>query len=167
MLDAHLPQDPNGKGLGNRGRLVWMHHVDLSPQTLHQNPYRTPPSLASHHRGAAQKTIPSDDLRTIVPLIYSGVRALSQRYARGHLWAAGSLIRMSGVQLPKRNVFGNLKSAVLRRWGGEEKEWSDCVQVDVRAFGITEDWKATALEAEVWIETVTEGVRRVMVTWRK
>ena len=74
---------------------------------------------------------------------------------------------MSGVQLPKRNVFGNLKNAVLRRWGGEEKEWSDCVQVDVRAFGITEDWKATALEAEVWIETVTEGVRRVMVTWRK
>ena len=32
---------------------------------------------------------------------------------------------------------------------------------------MSEDWKATALEAEVWIETVTEGVRRVMVTWRK
>ena len=27
-------------------------------------------------------------------------------------------------------------------------------------FGITGDWKATALEAEVWVETVAEGGRR-------
>ena len=30
------------------------------------------------------------------------------------------------------------------------------------------DWKATALEAEVlWVETVTEGGRRLMIAWRK
>ena len=29
------------------------------------------------------------------------------------------------------------------------------------------DWKATALEAEVWVETVTEGGRRFMAAWRK
>ena len=34
-------------------------------------------------------------------------------------------------------------------------------------FGIERDWKATALEAEVWVETVTEGGRRSMVAWRK
>ena len=51
--------------------------------------------------------------------------------------------------------------------GGKEKEWADCVQSDIRAFGITEDWKATALEAEVWVETVAEGGRRFMVAWRK
>ena len=30
-----------------------------------------------------------------------------------------------------------------------EKEWTDCVQGDIWAFGITGDWKATALNAEV------------------
>ena len=29
------------------------------------------------------------------------------------------------------------------------------------------DWKATALKAEVWVETVTEGGRRFMAAWRK
>ena len=29
------------------------------------------------------------------------------------------------------------------------------------------DWKATALKAEVWVETVKEGGRRFMATWRK
>ena len=33
--------------------------------------------------------------------------------------------------------------------------------------GIAGDWKATALRAEVWTETVTEGGRRFMAAWRK
>ena len=33
--------------------------------------------------------------------------------------------------------------------------------------GIAGDWKATALETEVWVETVTEGGRRFMAAWRK
>ena len=37
----------------------------------------------------------------------------------------------------------------------------------LRAFGIAGDWKATALNAEVWVETVTEGGRRFMAAWRK
>ena len=51
--------------------------------------------------------------------------------------------------------------------GGKQKEWADCVQSDIRVFGIAGDWKATALKAEVWVETVTEGGRRFMVAWRK
>ena len=51
--------------------------------------------------------------------------------------------------------------------GGKEKEWADCVPSDIRAFGITGDWKATALEAGVRVETVAEGGRRFMVAWRK
>ena len=42
-----------------------------------------------------------------------------------------------------------------------------CVQSDIRAFGITGDWKAMALKAEVWVEAVTEGGRRFMAAWRK
>ena len=42
-----------------------------------------------------------------------------------------------------------------------------CVQSNIRAFGIARDWKATALEAEVCVETVTEGGRRSMVAWGK
>ena len=82
------------------------------------------------------------------------------------LWA-GTLLRMSGGRLPKRIVFGNLESAVRRGRGGKEKEWTDCVQSDIRAFGIAGDWKATALKAEVRVETVTEGRRRFMAAWRK
>ena len=77
------------------------------------------------------------------------------------------LIRMSGGPLPKRIVFGNLEGAVRRARGGKEREWTDCVQSDIRAFSITGDWKATALEDGVWVETVAEGGRRFMAAWRK
>ena len=46
------------------------------------------------------------------------------------------LLRMSGGRLPKRTVFGNLEGAVRRGRGGKEKEWTDCVQSDIRAFSI-------------------------------
>ena len=72
-----------------------------------------------------------------------------------------------GGRLPKRIVFGNLEGAVRRGRSGKEQKWTDCVQSDTRAFGRAGDWKATASEAEVWIETVTEGGWRFMVTWRK
>ena len=75
---------------------------------------------------------------------------------------------MSGGRLPKRIVSENLEGAVRRGRGGKEKEWTDCVQSDIRAFGTAGDWKATALlKAEVWVETVTEGRRRFMAAWRK
>ena len=64
-------------------------------------------------------------------------------------------------------MFGNLKGAVRRGWGGKEKEWTDCVQSDIRVFGMTEDWKTMALKAEVWVEAVTEGERRFIAAWRK
>ena len=51
--------------------------------------------------------------------------------------------------------------------GGKEKEWTDCVQSDIRAFGIAVDWKAMALKAEVWVDTAMEGGRRFMAAWRK
>ena len=64
-------------------------------------------------------------------------------------------------------VIGNLEGAVLRGRGGKEKKWTDCVQSDIRAFGVARDWKATALEAEVWVETVMESRRSFMAAWRK
>ena len=74
---------------------------------------------------------------------------------------------MSGGRLPKQTMFGNLEGVVRRGQGGKEKEWTDCVQSDIRAFGITGGWKATALKAEVWVEAVTEGGRRFMAAWRE
>ena len=41
--------------------------------------------------------------------------------------------------LPKRIVFGNLEGAVRRGRGKKEKEWTDGVQSDIRAFGRTGD----------------------------
>ena len=74
---------------------------------------------------------------------------------------------MSGGRLPKRIMFGNLEGAVRRGRGGKTKEWTDCVQSDIRAFGINGDRKAMALKAEVWFETVTEGGRSFMAARRK
>ena len=82
------------------------------------------------------------------------------------LWA-GTLIRTGGGRLSKRIMFGNPEGEVRRGRGGKNKEWSDCVQSDIRAFGKSVDWKATALKAEVWVETVTEGGGRFMAAWRK
>ena len=64
---------------------------------------------------------------------------------------------MSSGRLPKRIVFGNREGAVRRGRGGKEKEWTNCVQRDVRAFGIVGDSKATTSEAEVLVDAVTEG----------
>ena len=44
-----------------------------------------------------------------------------------------------------------------RGLGGKEKGWTDYIQSNIRALGIAGDWKASALEAEVWVETITEG----------
>ena len=74
---------------------------------------------------------------------------------------------MSGGRLPKRTMFGNLEGVVRRGQGGKEKEWTDCVQSDIRAFGTTEDWKTMALKADVWVGAVTEGGRRFMAAWRE
>ena len=76
------------------------------------------------------------------------------------LWA-GTLLRMSDRRLPKRIVFGNLEGVVRRGQCGKENKWTNCVQSDIRAFGIARDWKATALKAEVRVEMVTEGGRSV------
>ena len=38
---------------------------------------------------------------------------------------------------------------------------------DIRAFGITGDWETMAVNAEVWVEAVTEGGRRFMAAWRQ
>ena len=56
-------------------------------------------------------------------------------------------------------MLGNLEGAVRRKWGGKEKVWIDCVQTDIRAFGIAGEWEATASKAEVWVETVMEDGR--------
>ena len=64
---------------------------------------------------------------------------------------------MSGGRLPKRIIFGNLEGTVRSGRGGKEKKWTDCVQSDIRAFGVTEDWKAT----------VAKGGVRFMAAWRK
>ena len=43
----------------------------------------------------------------------------------------------------------------------------DCLQSDIRAFGITGDWETMAVKAEVWVEAVTKGGRRFMAAWRQ
>ena len=145
-----------------------MQYVDRSLGALRQTPHRTPSGLASYRRGTAQETKPVDDLVQPCPRdIPVGDRIETTLRRRRFLWAGALIQTTSGRRLPKRIVFGNLEGAVRRGRGGKEKEWTDCVQSDIRAFGVEGDWKATALEAATWVETVTEGGRRFMTAWRK
>ena len=64
---------------------------------------------------------------------------------------------MNGGWLSKPIVFGNLKRVQCGEDGVGKRKWTDYVQSDIRAFDIKGDWKATALKAEVWVETVAEG----------
>ena len=43
---------------------------------------------------------------------------------------------MDGGRLPNRVMFGGMEGPGQRWAGGKEKEWTDCVAEDVRAFGI-------------------------------
>ena len=74
-----------------------------------------------------------------------------------HVWSWGPL------PFPKSYTQG----AVRRGRGGKEKEWTDCVQSDIRAFGMTGDWETMAVKAEIWVEAVTKGGRRFMAAWRQ
>ena len=137
-----------------------MQYVDLSPGTLRQTPRRLPPGLASHNGGTAQQTRPYDDLY-IRALDITGCESIETTLRTKRLeWDERG-------RLAKRIVFGNLEGAVRRGRGRKEKEWTNCAQSNIRAFGIAGDWKATAFKAEVWAETATEGARRFMAAWRK
>ena len=142
-----------------------------STWTLRQEHYaklRTVHRRVSLRIIGAQRKRPDDRMTSYNrALDITGCESIETTLRTRRLLWAGTLLRMSGGRLPKRIVFGNLEGAVRRGRGGKEKEWTDCVQSDIRAFGIAGDWKATALNAEVWVETVTEGGRRFMAAWRK
>ena len=50
---------------------------------------------------------------------------------------------------------------------GRKEERKDRLRSDALAFGMAEDWKATALVAKVCVETAMEGGRSFMAAWRK
>ena len=161
-----LSQDPDGKGRSNRSPSVWMQYVDPPLGTLRQTSYRTPPWVLHRIIGAQRKRPDHRMTSYNRALEINQCESIETTLRTRRLLWAGTLLRMSGGRLPKRIMFGNLEGAVRRGRGGKEKEWTDCVQSDIRAFGITGDWKTMVLKAEVWVEAVTEGGRRFMAAWR-
>ena len=131
--------------------------------TLNSAPYTTGSCFVSSGHSAPNHRMTSYNRALEIPGCESIETTLR---TRGPL-LEGTLIRISGGRLPKRIVFGNLEGAVRRGRSGKEKQWTDCVQSDIRAFGVAGDLKATALKAEVWVETAAEGERRFMAVWRK
>ena len=75
-------------------------------------------------------------------------------------------MQMDARRLPRRLISGKPDGARKRGRGGKEKEGIDCVEKDVRAFGISGDWEALSLQEIVWYNTVVEGGRRFMDAWR-
>ena len=165
-LYGALSQDPDGKGRSNRSPPVWMQYVD--PRQEHYAKLRT-----VHHRVllriiGAQRKRPDHRMTSYNrALEITGCESIETTLRTRRLLWAGTLLRMNGGRLPKRIMFGNLEGAVCRGRGGKEKEWTDYVQIDIRAFGITGDWETMAVKAEVWVEAVTKGGRRFMAAWRQ
>ena len=77
------------------------------------------------------------------------------------------MFRIGYHRLPKRVMSGELENAGKRGPGEEEKQWTDCVAEDRRVFGITGDWRTTALDPGVWYSTVCEGGYRFMAAWTR
>ena len=73
----------------------------------------------------------------------------------------GDVYQIEQRALPKRNVFINREGVARRGRGGrEQEEWIDGLHGDVREFGIAGDWKTTALDKGIRVETATERGRR-------
>ena len=80
------------------------------------------------------------------------------------------IISLKTLDLPSEE--SALTSETLRVQSGEDglgmrKSGPIACRGSIRAFGITGEWKATALKAGVWVDAVTEGGRRFMIAWRK
>ena len=123
------------------GCYLFRYRYGYSTWTLHQEHYAKLRTV--HHRvllriiGAQRKG--PDHRMTLFnrTLVITRCESIDTTLRTRRLLWAGVLIRMSGGRLPKRIVFGNLEGAVRRRRGGKEKEWTYCVQSDIRAFGMT------------------------------
>ena len=147
------------------------HLYGCSTRTLRQEHYAKLRTV--HHRVllriiGAQRKRPDHRMTSYNrTLEITGCESIGTTLRTRRLLWAGTLLRMSGGRLPKRIMFGNLEGAMRRGRGGKEKERTDCVQSDIRAFGITRGWETMAVKAEVWVEAVTEGGRRFMAAWRE
>ena len=98
--------------------------------------------------------------------IWGTQRAPNLAHERTFFYWAGTLIRMNDRQLPRQVVFvAKFEGAVRRGRGGKGKVWINCAQCDIRTFGLAGNWKVTALEAGVWVESVTDGKRSFMAAW--
>ena len=74
---------------------------------------------------------------------------------------------MDGGRLPNRVMFGRMEGPGQRGAGGKEKEWTDGVAEDVRAFGIGGDWKAAAVERGRGTIQSSKGVADILPDGRR
>ena len=136
-----------------------------TPLNVHYRKFRT-----VHHRvllrilGAWCKAQDHRFLSYAEALQRTGCESIETTVRTRRLQWAGALIGMDGGKLPNRVMFGGMERPGQRGAGGKEKEWTDCVAEDVRAFGIGGDWKAAALERGGRYSH--RGGRRFMAGWR-
>ena len=113
-----LPQDPNGKGRGNRGPPVWMQYVDPPPGTLRQTPHRTPPGFASHHRGVRI-------LRSFVQIVRTQLPSQAIDLAV-RIGGKESDVKIIILLLPSPWTY----SGEIEKWGGEARSICSVACID-------------------------------------
>ena len=131
-----LSQDPHGKVEAIEALLY-----GCSTWTLRQEHYAKLRTV--HHRVllrtiGAQRKRPDHRMTSYNrALEITGCESIETTLRTRILLRSGMLLRLGGGRLLKRIMFGNLGGAVRRGRGGKEKKWTDCVQSNIRAFGIT------------------------------
>ena len=135
--------------------------MELSPGTLLQNMHHAPPDVTSQYRGTAREVRPSDGLVQPCALEITRCESIETTLRTRRLFFCGR-----GAVAKANNVWKPCGCSAERTERGGEKV--DRLRTERRqGFGIAVDWKATALEAEVRVDTMTEGGRRFLAEWRK
>ena len=70
-------------------------------------------------------------------------------------------MRLDARRLPRRPILGKRDGARKRGRGGKDKEWVDCVEKGVRAFGISGDGEALSLYEEPYKRLTVRALRRL------
>jgi transcription elongation factor Elf1 len=75
----------------------------------------------------------------------------------------GHVHRMPDHRLPVQALYGELGGT--RTKGGQHRRWKDCVQEDLKAVGLGDNWQQVASDRSQWYDAVRNGLDENRKAW--
>ena len=108
--------------------------------------------LRKLHKIKWQDKIPDTEVLTRSNMM--SIHTLLKKY---QLRWTGHVVRMQDTRLPKKILFGELKSGKRSR-GGQKKRFKDTLKVSLKSFNVDLDnWETLAQERDAWRSIITDG----------